>query len=503
VNVTLQNVSKTFGTLRANDSISVSFAAGHIHGIVGENGAGKSTLMKILSGFLQRDTGEIMLGETAVELGSPATALTAGIGMVYQEPLDIPAFTVLENFYCASPRAALPNITVARETLLSLAKKLGFSLDPRTPINKLTVGQRQQLEMVRLLACGSQVLILDEPTTGITAAQKNSLFAALRHLATEGKTILFVSHKLEEIADLCHTVTVLRAGQVMGDGQLTIPQSQDHLLQLMFGQDPHTPDISPADPQAFIPSLPHPVWRLEEIEIRTGSLEISNLTLDVRAGMILGLAGLDGSGQQLLLRILAGMIPPNAGHVLLNGIDYTHSPLSIFQEDGIHFLPADRLAEGLIGPFSLTDHIALNSVTSWLLPRREELRAKAQQAIEDYDIKATPETPIDEFSGGNQQRAMLSLLPPRCTGLVLEHPTRGLDVSSAEGIWQRLQARCADGTAIVFSSPDLDELLTYSDEVVVFFGGQATRPIRRSALNVAMLAELIGGVGFDAYASKQ
>lgn len=496
MNIAIRNLTKTFGSLRANDGICLSFAAGQIHGILGENGAGKSTLMKLLSGFLRRDSGDMLLDNRPVDFKSPADGLRAGVGMVYQEPLDVPAFSALENMYCGSLRQVFPTRAAARKTLLRLASETGFSVDPDATVGQMTVGQRQQLEIMRLLACGTQILILDEPTTGITASQKDALFAALKRLASEGKTILYVSHKLEEVAELCHTVSVLRAGKVVGDGQMTMPQPQRLLLEYMFGSEIHTPTLS-APVQAFVPSLPHPVWRLDHVTLRDGSLELRNLNLDINAGMVLGLAGLAGSGQHLLLRVLTGIVRPSSGRVLLNGYDKTGAPLADFLSEGVHFVPADRLTEGLIGAFSLADHIALLKTTSVLLKNRQQARAEAEATINEYHIHATPTSSLESLSGGNQQRALLSLLPARCTGLLLEQPTRGLDVTAAWGVWQRLQARCADGTALVFASADLDELLEYSDSVLVFCGGRVSRPLPRAELSAPRLAALIGGVGFE------
>ncbi|RRR66248.1 MAG: ATP-binding cassette domain-containing protein, partial [Candidatus Viridilinea halotolerans] len=233
--ITIHNLTKCFGPLRANNDVSLDFAGGQIHGVLGENGAGKSTLMKLISGYLRPDAGTLALDGQTLLLRGPGDALRAGVGMVHQEPLDVPAFTVLENLICAAPRQAIPSRAVGRAKLLELAQQLHFSLEPDAPIAQLTMGQRQQLEIVRLLLCGARALILDEPTTGITAAQVRALFAALRQLAQQGSTILFVSHKLNEVADLCNTVSVLRAGQLVGS-QLTMPQPQAQLLQLMFGQ---------------------------------------------------------------------------------------------------------------------------------------------------------------------------------------------------------------------------------------------------------------------------
>jgi simple sugar transport system ATP-binding protein len=504
MDIRIQNVTKSFGSLRANDSVSLHFAAGQIHGVLGENGAGKSTLMKLLSGFLRRDSGQIVLNEEPAQLATPAAALQAGIGMIHQDPLDVPAFTALENFFCASPRQSMPTIQTARRLLLDLSQRLNFAVAPDAPVARLTVGQRQQLEILRLLAHGVQVLILDEPTTGITAAQKTALFAALGHLAEEGKTVLFVSHKLEEVAELCHTVSVLRAGQVMGECPMLMPQPQDKLLALMFGHDlpqrqPASRASSNGTPAAEEETSPAPpVWQLEGIEAREGSRTLHNLNMTLPAGTVIGLSGLEGSGQHVFLRLLAGLLHPDEGRLLLNGKDMSGRSVATFQQAGVHYLPADRMAEGLVGVFSLADHLALAGASSSSLIRRGEAQSAARSAIDDYDIKATPTTPIAALSGGNQQRAMLALLPPHCSGLLLDQPTRGLDVISAQAVWQRLLARRDDGTALVFASADFDELLDYSDYVLVFYSGRVSRLLPRADLSGERLAELIGGVGFEA-----
>ena len=504
MNVEIHNLTKTFGALRANDAIGLRFAAGQIHGVLGENGAGKSTLMKLLSGFLRPDAGEIRLNDQPMQFRSPADALRAGVGMVHQEPLDVPAFTALENVFCGSSRAVLRNRADARQKLVARAAHLGFSVDPDAPVGLLTVGQRQQLEIVRLLLGGARLLILDEPTTGISAAQARALFAALRTLAAEGSTILFVSHKLDEVATLCQTVSVLRAGRVQGAGQMAMPQPVERLLGMMFGAERERVVIEPviAAPRILASASAQPIWQLEHGATRDGATALDDLSLTVLPGAIIGLAGLEGSGQQALLRLLSGSQRPTAGRVRVSGTDMTNAPMVRFRDAGIEYLPADRLNDGVIGAFSLTEHFEL------LRPRAERLvdqaasTVAARTAIADYNIKATPTTPIMALSGGNQQRALLSLVPPRSVGILLDQPTRGLDVTSALGIWARLRVRAAAGAALVFASADLDEILTYSDFVMVFFGGRTSPPLPRSELDFSRLAELIGGVGFEAVCDR-
>jgi general nucleoside transport system ATP-binding protein len=512
--IAVHNLTKSFGSLRANDELSLSFAGGQIHGVLGENGAGKSTLMKLISGYMRPDSGEIRLDGRVAQLRDPGDALRAGVGMVHQEPLDVPAFTVIENLMCAAPRWALPTRAEGRATLHVLAERLHFTLEPDAPVAQLTVGQRQQLEIVRLLACGARTLILDEPTTGITAAQSRALFAALRRLAGEGSTVLFVSHKLDEVAEICDTVSVLRSGRAVGT-QLAMPQPQSQLLQLMFGEawsgDPAASEAaqagkaegiaaSPVAPQPPISSVPHadpspPAWRIEQVSARDGNVRLSELSLELPAGRVIGLAGLDGSGQQILLRLLAGRMRPEAGRVLASGVDLTGAAAADYRRAGIEYLPADRMFDGVVGAMTLTEHFALlqggGTLVDWRAAERH-----ARTAIADYAIKATPLSPIMSLSGGNQQRAMLALAPPDCRGLACEQPTRGLDVASARAIWERLLARRAAGCTIVFASPDLDELMSYSDEVLVFFSGRVSAPLPRAELSAARLAELIGGVGF-------
>lgn len=519
--VAVHNLSKAFGAVRANDDLTLRFAAGQIHGVLGENGAGKSTLMKLVAGFICPDSGSIHFDGRTASLRDPGDALRAGVGMVHQDPLDLPAFIALENLLCAAPRGAIGSRAAGRTLLTDLAGRLGFTVEPDAPLASLTVGQRQQLEIIRLLACGARALILDEPTTGITAAQTRALFAALRRLAAEGNTVLFVSHKLEEVAELCDTVCVLRAGRLVGE-QLPMPVPQRRLLELMFGaavvqptaggagevRITHSKGSLPAHAgEGGAPALPgfrgypnaehiagEAVWQLAGVSARAGSVALRDVSLSIPAGRIVGLAGLDGSGQQILLRLLTGRMRPETGRILVNGRALSGGGSRAYRAAGIEYLPADRLNEGMIGALSLTEHIALLQNAALVDQRAAERAARA--AIADYAIKATPVTPISALSGGNQQRALLALIPPDCRGIACEQPTRGLDVASAQAIWRRLLERRAAGCAIVFASADLDELIAYSDEVLVFFAGRISAPLQRAELSVARLAELIGGVGF-------
>ncbi|NJN15628.1 MAG: ATP-binding cassette domain-containing protein [Oscillochloris sp.] len=502
MHITVRDLTKSFDAVRANDCLNLTFAGGAVHGVLGENGAGKSTLMKLLAGFLRPDSGAIILDGQPLRAGDPAAALRAGVGMVHQEPLDIPGFTVLENVICAAPRWALPSRQEARNALIIQAGKLGFSLEPDTSIQALTVGQRQQLEIVRLLLCGARTLILDEPTTGITAAQVRALFSAVRQLVNAGNTVLFVSHKLHEVEAICDTVSVLRAGRVAGTGQMAMPQTRETLLHLMFGEAlgrvaPHLHQEADAAVALDQPRPPaQPAWQVEHVTVRRDNLVLRDLDLSLPAGACVGLAGIEGSGQQLLLQLLAGKIRPERGRLHLNGHDLTNAEPREMRIAGVEYLPADRLAEGVVGPLSLSDHFALLQAGGAIADRRAA-EHQARKAIADYAIKATPLSPLASLSGGNQQRAQLALIPDGIQALVCEQPTRGLDVASAAAVWQRLKTRRDAGVSVVFASADLDEILDHSDYVLVFFAGRVSDLLPRQALSGERLAELIGGVGFE------
>jgi simple sugar transport system ATP-binding protein len=477
--VRIRNLCKSFGSLKANNEISIDFAAGQIHGILGENGAGKSTLMKILSGVYTADSGVIEIDGVAVTLGRPAISIASGIGMVGQDPLDVPVFSVIDNIACG---LHMPTGVHLRKLFDQWCAQLGFNLNPDQQIQMLTVGQRQQVEIVRLLIAGSQLLILDEPTTGITADQVSALFAALRTIAQSGKTVLFVTHKLDELMALCDTATVLRAGRVVGT-QYTLPIAKNEILTAMFGELGHA---TTHEQRVHTPGEDR--WILRNVVMRDTSFSLGPFDKTIPKGAVIGLAGLEGSGQRMFLYHLAGLQSAAQGQITCDG-----HVLRGHQSD-IVFLPADRLHEGIVAEMNLVEHVRL--LRAQLLQNGMDARSKAQELIVEYDIKATPETPLALLSGGNQQRAMLALIPEDVRGILLEHPTRGLDARSAAAIWQRLQQRRDGGTSVVFFSADLEEVMLYSDFIIVFFGGQISRVISRSELTEQRLAELIGGVGF-------
>jgi simple sugar transport system ATP-binding protein len=485
--IELRNIKKHFGSVRANDGISLTVEPGSIHGLLGENGAGKTTLMKVLTGFVSADDGEIWLDGRHVDIGSPADSVRYGIGMLHQDPLDFPPLKVMENLLLAFDQRFVSNRRRARQRFQELAGRFSFSLDPDARVQTLTVGERQQLEILRLLVLGAEVIILDEPTTGISAAQKGLLFATLQRLAAEeGKSIIFVSHKLEEVEELCDCVTVLREGMVTG--HLDAWSSTDQLVELMFGQSLPKRVLAAVE-------LGQPVLRVERGTIQTYRLTVPNVSLTVRAGEVIGLAGLAGSGQRLLLQTCVGLQRLSSGSLFLGEQEFTRRSYREFLSAGVAYLPAGRIEEGLISGLSLTEHFVLAQRGSQpLFIDWDAATAGMEQRILGFRIVGSPAMQIEMLSGGNQQRTMLSLLPPALQLLALEHPTRGLDIESAMWVWEKLLERRAGGTALLFISADLDELLERSDRIVVFSGGSMTEPIDATRMTVDQLGHLIGGL---------
>jgi simple sugar transport system ATP-binding protein len=485
--VELKDIYKHFGSVPANDGLTLSVESGTLHGLLGENGAGKSTLMKVLSGFLSPDRGEILIDGMPVRFTSPAQAVALGVGMLHQDPLDFPALSVMDNFLLGDLDRFRLNRHRARRKLTELIAQFDFKLNPEALVSNLSIGERQQLEIVRLLWKGVTLLILDEPTTAISAQQKDKLFAALRKLTDQGKTILFVSHKLEEVKELCDRVTVLAHGKVTGECQMPCPTEK--LVELMFGQKMMVRKRTP------IP-LGKIMLELKNIILNDWRLEVKNFSIEVRAGEVIGLAGLEGSGQQLVLKACAGLIRPKAGRIRVEDMDMRGRSYRQFLESGVTYMAAGRLEEGLIAGMTLTEHNALigrhpSFWVNWTMALET-----AVHRIQEFNIRGQPSTPVEELSGGNQQRTLLSLLPPQSKILLLEHPTRGLDLESNGTIWEILLNRASRGNTILFISSDLDELLDHSHRILVFFSGHV-RILETHQTSGVQLGESIGGKGFE------
>jgi simple sugar transport system ATP-binding protein len=483
--ITLHDIHKHYGKVRANDGISIEINPGTIHGILGENGAGKSTLMKILAGYVASTSGRILIDDRAVIYAGPLEAASLGIGMLYQDPLDFPPFSVLENFMMEAGHGFTIKKDTHRQRLLSISAHFGFYLNPDSIVRNLTVGERQQLELVRLLARGVDVLILDEPTTGISAYQKQTLFKALRKLAEEDKTILLVSHKLEDVEALCDRVTVLRKGKV--SGETAKPFAALKLLDWMFGGMPPTPPCTQITDASKRIAL-----KMEGVSAPGGRAGLRPTDCSIRRGEIAALTGLEGSGQEVFLRVAAGVRKPLQGRIWINEREMTGQRHHAFKSEGVTFLPAARMEEGLMPGLTIAEHFAIDFGKGTRLSFKQA-ESLARDGINRFRIVGDPHTKAESLSGGNQQRLLLSLLPSNPLLLLLEHPTRGLDVDSVRWVWEKLMGFAERGASILFSSVELDEVFRAADRVLVFFNGNLVKDARCCDTTPNEVAQAIAG----------
>jgi general nucleoside transport system ATP-binding protein len=483
--IELIDIHKHYGPIKANNGVSLTIHDGSIHAILGENGAGKSTLMKILSGYNRKSSGAIHVNGVEVDFTSTAVAASFGIGMLYQDPMDFPQLTVLDNFMIGQSKGFLVKKKHFLDRFKDISTNLGFDMDPDIPVKTLTVGERQQLEIIRLISIGTQVLILDEPTTGISDSQKDTLFSALTRLTEEGKSIVLVSHKLEDVEMLCDRITVLRHGKV--SGYMERPFHTEKLLEMMFESHSKPPQRLETRPGAS-------VMRFDSVSSKGGRVGLRNLSVSIHEHEVIGLAGLEGSGQGVFLRAAAGLIPVTSGSIHHMQQDVTGKNHVFFQHVGITFLPSSRLEEGLISGMNLMQHYALNKRPKPFFVERKQAGYQARESINTFNIKARPGSAVETLSGGNQQRLLLSLLPSKPELLLLENPTRGLDLDSAYFIWKHLQSFCRDHrTAIVFTSSEIDEILMVSDRILVFYDGEMVLDRITSETNLSEIGAAIAG----------
>jgi len=478
--IELQQIHKRFAKAHVLKGIDLKVEGGTIHGLVGENGAGKSTLMKILTGYLSRSSGKILLDGKEVTYSDPAAAAALGIGMLYQEPQDFPPLTVLDNFIVG--RDSHPDNHRGRQQkrLSELSEQVHFKLNGEEKLEGLTVGERQQLEFLRLLGRDARLLILDEPTTGISDRQKERLFTALHQIRDQGHTILLVSHKLEEIAALCDRVTILRHGVVTGEENA--PFHIPKLLELMF-------DKAPTDSIRQQSQKPgSTILSFEQVSASGERTGLKACSLRIHQGEVVGLAGLSGSGQGLFLRLAAALRQPLTGDIRFHGNCIIGRNHRTIRDLGGCFLPANRLEEGLIAGFTLVDHFALSRRCS-----RSEAWQAATAAIAKFNIRGAPDSQVESLSGGNQQRLLLALIPESANLVLLENPTRGLDVESANWVWGYLRGHYSRQGAVVFSSAELEEIMAVADRILVFFDGHVVRDLPIDQVDYQDMASAMTG----------
>ncbi|MGA7325172.1 MAG: ABC transporter ATP-binding protein [Rhodomicrobium sp.] len=497
----MSSITKRFGDTLANDCVDLTLKLGEIHALLGENGAGKSTLMNILSGVYLPDQGDISINGQKIRFRSPWDAVRRGIGMVHQHFQLVDAFSVLDNILLGSAESSLRlNRREAVVRINALGQEHGLHIDPDAMIWQLSVGQRQKVEILKLLYREAGILLLDEPTSMLTPGEADDLYLTLRRLADSGKSIVFITHKLREVADTADRVTVLRRGRVvasLGQAEASIPE----LGALMVGTNiPQQRPISRrggGDVILTIDGLHAPA--------DLGASGLKGLTLDLRAGEILGVAGVAGNGQVELAEQLAGIRPINRGKICLKGKDITQTNALDRLRAGLRFVPEDRLGMGLVPQMDLTDNMMLRDfrekpMSKGMWVSRPIARERAQQLVRDYDVR-TPsiEAPVGSLSGGNQQKILIGReLRANPAVLIVAQPTRGLDIAAARAVHGRLLDLRDGGAGIILISEDLDEVLQVSDRVVVLYEGAVLGNWNRDEADRTGIGAVMGGQLLDA-----
>ena len=478
--IELRGISKAFGPVQANKDISISVAPGTVHGIVGENGAGKSTLMSILYGFYKADAGEIFINGAKTEIPDSQAAIAAGIGMVHQHFKLVQNFTVLENVVLGAEDGARlrPSLARARAQLVELAREYELNVDPDALIEDLSVGHQQRVEILKALYRHAEILILDEPTGVLTPAEADHLFRILRNLKDEGKTIILITHKLREIMDVTDTVSVMRRGEMKGTVK-TVDTSPEDLAERMVGRKVLLRvDKTPAKPG-------EKVLEVEDLRVVDDSNveRLRGISLEVRAGEILGIAGVSGNGQSDLLNVLGGY-EEATGLIRVNGqeIDLTgkYSDGQSRRARGIAHVPEDRHREGLILNFAAWENMVFgyHNDPSYnknaILMDNSAILSETQAKMDRYDVRPpNPRLMAENFSGGNQQKIVLAREMERDPSLLLiGQPTRGVDIGAIEFIHQQIIELRDQGKAILLVSVELDEIMSLSDRIAVMFDGR-------------------------------
>ena len=492
----MKNIVKRFPGVLANDRANLTIQAGEIHALLGENGAGKSTLMQILYGFHRMDSGEILIDGARIHLASPRDAIALGIGMVHQEFMLVRPFSVVENTILGLRESGSPALDLrkASRKLKSLSDRHGLALDPRAEVQSLPIGVQQRVEILKLLYRDARLLILDEPTAVLTKQEKDKLFIVLRGLRAEGRSILLVTHKLSEIMEIGDRVTVMRDGKSVATRAVG-DTSERELTRLMVGRDVNLrTEKSHLDPG-------EPLLQISDLRVidEKGREQVRGVSLEVRAGEIVGIAGVDGNGQSHFAEAIMHLRDVKSGRVLVNGADVTNLGVARHHAAGLAYIPADRRHVGSVPEMSLADNAILGlqrKYTRGIFRGVRQARASAAALVERFDVRAPSiGHAAGKLSGGNLQKLILGREIMRgAKVLIVEQPTRGLDVGAVESVWRELLRERQEGKAILLISAELEELLNLADRIAVMFEGRIMGVVEPTAESAEAIGAMMAGV---------
>jgi len=470
------DVTKRFGDFVANDKVNLELKKGEIHALLGENGAGKSTLMNILSGLLEPSEGEVHVKGKLENIDSPSKAANLGIGMVHQHFMLVDAFTVTENIILGNEVTKGINLDLktAKKKILELSERYGLSVEPDALIRDISVGQQQRVEILKTLYRGADILIFDEPTAVLTPAEISELMQIMKNLIKEGKSIILITHKLDEIRAVADRITVIRRGKSIDTVELGDKTNQE-LAELMVGRSvSFITEKAPAQPKDI-------VLEIKDLNIKEsrGSLKVKGLSLDVRAGEIVGVAGIDGNGQTELVKAITGLTKVDSGSIKLRNKDITNQRPRKITEQSVGHVPEDRHRDGLVLEMTVAENIALQTyykppMSKYGFLDYNQINSHARKLMEEFDVRGAGEwVSAASLSGGNQQKAIIAREIDRNPDLlIVSQPTRGLDVGAIEYIHKRLIQARDEGKAVLVISFELDEILNVSDRIAVIHDGQ-------------------------------
>jgi general nucleoside transport system ATP-binding protein len=489
--VVLERITKRFPGVLANDEVDLELRTGEVHALIGENGAGKSTLMRVLYGMYPADGGRILVRGDEVRIGSPRDAIALGIGMVHQHFVLVDPFTVTENIILGEEGGALLDVDAARQRVAELAESYAFRVDPRAVVEDLSVGEEQRVEILKALYRGVEILILDEPTAVLTPNETKDLFGNLRKLREAGRTIVFISHKLDEVMEIADRITVLRRGRVVGETR-PAETSKAKLAEMMVGRPVlfrlEKPTVEIGDPVLRVGGL-------------TGEGKLNGIDLEVRAGEILGVAGVEGNGQRELAESLIGLRTPASGTIELEGASIAGRSVFDIRNVGAGYIPQDRHEQGLVLNMTLWENAILGrqddegfSGTLGVLFIRK-IKELAARLVKLFDIRArSVDVTASTLSGGNQQKLILAReLETDPKLLIAAQPTRGLDVGAIEFVWKQILEQKAAGRAVLLISAELDEIYALSDRIVTLYEGKITGEFPPDAPPEAIGVGMLGG----------